>query len=65
MTTTTLRRTAIAALTATLIFAPACSDEDNDGAKTDEEIDQVDEQVEDTGDQVDQEVDEGQEEVDD
>lgn len=61
-----LRRTAAAAIAAASLptFA-ACSDEDGDGAETDEEVDQLDEQVEDTGDQVEEEIDEGQEEVED
>ena len=64
--TNTLRRAAAAAVTATLLFAPvACSDEDGDGAETDEEIDQIDEGAEDTGDQIEEEVDEGEDEVDD
>jgi hypothetical protein len=62
---TKLLRTTFAglAIAASLSFV-ACSDEDGDGAETDEEVDQVDEQVEDTGDQIEEEVDEGQEEVD-
>ena len=43
----------------------ACSDEDGDGAVTDEEIGEIDETVEDLGDQVEEEVDEGTEEVED
>jgi gas vesicle protein len=63
--TTTLRRVGAAAAVATLLFAPtACSDEDGDGAKSDEEVDQVDEQMEDTGDQIEEEIDEGDKEVD-
>jgi hypothetical protein len=59
-------RVGLAALAAAsaLTFA-ACSDEDGDGAGTDEEVDQVDEQMEDTGDQIQEEVDEGQQEVED
>lgn len=48
----------------------ACTDEDADGAVTDEEVDQVDESVEDAdqqlddaGDQVEEEVQEGEEEI--
>lgn len=60
------RRTAAAALAATILFVPvACSDEDGDGATTDEEVDQIDEQLEDTGDQLQQEVDKGGDEIDD
>ena len=52
------------ALAATLLLAPvACSDEDGDGATTDEEVDQIDEGAEDVGDDVNEEVDEGAEEV--
>jgi hypothetical protein len=62
--TITLRRAAAAAFTATLLFAPAaCSDEDGDGAETDEEVDQIDEGAEDTGEQLEEELDEGEEEV--
>ena len=62
--TTPLRRTATATLAAFALLVPvACSDEDGDGAETDEEVDQIDEQVEDTGEQVDEEIDEGEEEV--
>ena len=50
----------------------ACSDEDGDGAVTDEEVDQVDEGVEDAdeelddaGDEMEEEMEEGEEEVED
>lgn len=61
------RKATAATFTAALLLGglTACSDEDGDGAETDEEVDQVDEQLEDTGDQVEEEIDEGQEEVDD
>jgi hypothetical protein len=43
----------------TVLLAPACSDEDGDGATTDEEIQDVEDGAEDVGDQVDEEI-EGQ-----
>jgi hypothetical protein len=59
-------RVGLAALAATSFLTfTACSDEDGDGAETDEEVDELDEQLEDTGDQLDEEIDEGGEEVDD
>jgi hypothetical protein len=45
------------------VLAPACSDEDGDGAVTDEEIQDVEDGVHDAGDQLDQEID-GQNEGD-
>jgi hypothetical protein len=61
---TKLRRISVAAIAAaSLLTFAACSDEDGDGAESDEEIDQVDEQLEDTGDQLEEEIDEGQDEV--
>lgn len=60
----TFRRASTLAIAATLVFAPAaCSDEDGDGAGTDEEVDEIDEGAEDVGNDVDEEVDEGAEEV--
>ena len=41
----------------------ACSDEDNDGATTDEELEEIDEGTEDVGDELEQEVEQGREEV--
>lgn len=43
----------------------ACSDEDDDGAVTDEEVNQVDEGVEEGIDETEDELDEGADEVDD
>ena len=56
----------IAALSAVAILGlggAACSDEDGDGATTDEEVDQIDEGAEDTGEQLEEEVDQGEEEA--
>jgi hypothetical protein len=46
-----------------VLFPVACSDEDNDGSTTDEEVDQLDEKSEDVGDELEEEVDEGRDEV--
>lgn len=43
----------------------ACSDEDGDGARTDEEIGELEDTGEDVGNELEQEVDEGQEEMED
>lgn len=43
----------------------ACSDEDNDGAVTDEEVNEVDEALEDAYDRVETEIEEGAEETED
>ena len=49
-----------------LLLSPvACSDEDGDGATTDEEVDELDETGEDVGNEVEEEVDQGEDEVDD
>jgi hypothetical protein len=40
-----------------LLLAPACSDEDGDGATTDEEIQDLEDTAEDVGDEVEEEVD--------
>ena len=49
-----------------LVLSPiACSDEDGDGAVTDEEVDELEEKGNDAGDELEQEVDEGQNEVED
>ena len=45
--------------------AAACSEEDGDGATTDEEVDELDEGSEDVGNELEEEVDQGEEEVDD
>ena len=48
MRTTTTKKLAIGAAAVALTFGGiACSDEDGDGATTDEEVDQVDEQMDD------------------
>ena len=44
-----------------LLLVPACSDEDGDGATTDEEIQDVEDGAEEVGDEVEEEVD-GQDE---
>ena len=59
----TRRITALSFAALLALTGAACSDEDGDGAETDEEVDQVDEQLEDTGDDVEEELDEGQDEV--
>ncbi len=41
----------------------ACSDEDGDGATTDEEVGEIEERVSEGADQVQEEVDQGQEEA--
>jgi hypothetical protein len=43
--------------------ATACSDEDGDGATTDEEVGELDDAGEDVGDELQQEVEEGQNEA--
>ena len=63
----------VSALAAGGLFAlGACSDDDGDGAVTDEEVDQVDEGAEDLeeevdegADEVEEEIEEGEEEVED
>ena len=64
----TTRRFASGALAVALVFGgglTACSDEDGDGANTDEEVEELDEGAEDVQDQVEEEIDEGQDETDD
>jgi hypothetical protein len=46
-----------------VLLPAACSDEDNDGSTTDEEVDQLDEKSEDVGNELEEEIDEGREEV--
>jgi hypothetical protein len=41
----------------------ACSDEDGDGATTDEEVGEIEERVSEGADQVEEEIDQGQEEA--
>ena len=52
----------IAAMPLTLA---ACSDEDGDGAVTDEEIEQIDETLEDIASDLEQEVEQGSDEIQD
>ena len=63
MKTMNRRIAAIAAVAVLGLGGAACSDEDGDGATTDEEVDQVDESTEDMGDQLEDEVDQGGEEA--
>ena len=53
----TTRVFAIAAATGALLLAPACSDEDGDGATTDEELEDVRDGAEDVCNEVEEEVD--------
>lgn len=43
----------------------ACTDEDDDGAVTDEEVGEIDETVDDAGNELEQEIDQGEAETDD
>ena len=64
MNRTRISRAAFALLAVLAVpFAGACSDEDGDGATTDEEIQDVRDESEDVGDEVEEEVD-GQSEGD-
>ena len=63
MKTMNRRIAAIAAVAVLGLGGAACSDEDGDGATTDEEVDQIDEGAEDTGEQLEEEVNEGEEEA--
>lgn len=49
----------VALASGALLLVPACSDEDGDGATTDEEIQDVEDTAEDVGNEVEEEV-EGQ-----
>jgi hypothetical protein len=61
----TARPFAAATLAVVLAFGgAACSDEDGDGATTDEEIGELDQDIDEGADELQQEVEEGQEEVD-
>ena len=68
-TTRRTTRTAVAGALVALVALggglTACSDEDGDGATTDEEVEELDEGSEDVQDQVEEEIDEGQNETDD
>lgn len=59
------RKAAAATFTAALLVGglTACSDEDGDGARTDEEIGELEDTGSDIGNELEQEVDEGQEEL--
>lgn len=58
------RKFAAAGIVTVLAFGGvACSDEDGDGATTDEEVGEIQDKAEDTGDQIQEEVDEGQNEA--
>lgn len=61
------RKATAATFTAALLLGglTACSDEDGDGARTDEEIGELEDTGEDIGNQIEQEVDKGQEEIED
>ena len=59
------RASALAAVASLALVGAACSDEDGDGADTDEEIEQLDETGEDVGNEIEEEVDEGADEVED
>ncbi len=49
------------ALAGVLLLAPACSDEDGDGATTDEELEDIENRVDDAGNEIQEEID-GQDE---
>ena len=61
------RKATAATFTAALLLGglTACSDEDGDGARTDEEIGELEDTGEDIGNQIEQEVDKGEEEMED
>ena len=54
---------AAAMVAALALGGAACSDEDGDGATTDEEVGEIEERVSEGADQVQEEVDQGQEEA--
>ena len=54
---------ALAAVAVLGLTGAACSDEDGDGATTDEEIERIDEGLEDAGEELDEELDEGRNEA--
>jgi hypothetical protein len=61
-----LRKFLAALFAASLLLVPAaCSDEDGDGATTDDEVDELDEGSEDVGNELQEEIDQGEDEVDD
>ena len=57
------RASAVAAVASLALFGAACSDEDDDGAETDEELEQLDESGEDVGNDLEEELNEGEEEL--
>ncbi len=60
------RTFAVGVLTAGVVLGGvACSDEDGDGATTDEEVGELDEEVDEGADKLEQEVDAGQDEAED
>ena len=65
MRTKKLLATSIAGLIILGGSITACSDEDGDGAVTDEEIDSADEKGEDVKSDVEEEIDEGEDEIND
>ena len=54
---------AAAMVAALALGGAACSDEDGDGATTDEEVGEIEERVSEGADQVQEEIDQGQEEA--
>jgi len=59
-----IRRAAALVMTATLALgSAACSDEDGDGANTDEEVGEIDDTAEDVGEELGEEIEEGEEEA--
>jgi len=54
---------AAAMVAALALGGVACSDEDGDGATTDEEVGEIEERVSEGADQVEEEVEQGQEEA--
>lgn len=55
--------TAVGLAAALVLAAGACSDEDGDGATTDEEIGEISETIEDGGDQLEEELEQGESEL--
>jgi hypothetical protein len=59
-----IRKLLAALFAGALLLTPvACSDEDGDGAVTDEEVDELEQNTDDAREEIEQEVDEGQNEV--
>lgn len=59
------KKTAIALVALMPLSVAACTDEDDDGAVTDEEVGEVEESLEEGAEQLEEEVEEGAEEADD